>query len=140
SVLSPREQEDLAYGYRERVTDVRLPQVEELPRVLPELFAGASRRAEAAGFDGVELHYAHAYTMASFLSALNTRTDGYGGARENRVRLPLEVIRSVRSKVGDQVVGVRFLSDDVIEGGNRVEDAAWFAVEFARAGVDFLSL
>ena len=51
----------------------------------------------AAGFDGVELHYAHAYTMASFLSALNTRDDGYGGPREHRVRLPLEVIAAVRA-------------------------------------------
>ena len=56
-------------------------------------------RALRAGFDGVELHYAHAYTMASFLSALNTRDDGYGGTREHRVRLPLEVIAAVRARV-----------------------------------------
>jgi dimethylglycine catabolism A len=88
----------------------------------------------------VELHYAHAYTMASFLSALNTREDGYGGPRENRAKLPLEVIRAVRRRVGDRVVGVRYLSDEVIEGGNRVDDAVWFGVAFAQAGVDFLSL
>ena len=100
------------------------------------------RRARAqAGFDGVELHYAHAYTMASFLSALNTRDDGYGGTRENRVRLPLEVIRAVRGAVGERfVVGCRYLGDECIAGGNRVDDAAWFGVEFARAGLDFLSL
>ena len=67
-------------GYRERVTDLDLPHIRELPRVLPGLFADAAARAFAAGFDGVELHYAHAYTMASFLSALNTRDDGYGGS------------------------------------------------------------
>ena len=79
--------------------------------------------------------------MASFLSALNTRDDGYGGSRENRVRLPLEVIAAVRARVGRRgVVGCRFLGDDVIEGGNRVDDAAWFGVELARAGLDFLSL
>jgi 2,4-dienoyl-CoA reductase-like NADH-dependent reductase (Old Yellow Enzyme family) len=89
----------------------------------------------------VELHYAHAYTMASFLSALNTREDGYGGSRAGRVRLPLEVYRAVRARVGaDWVVGCRFLGDEVIEGGSRIDDAAWFAVELARAGIDFLSL
>ena len=51
-----------------------------------------------------------------FLSARNTRTDGYGGKREDRVRLPLEVYRAVRERVGeDYIVGVRFLGDEVIE-------------------------
>jgi 2,4-dienoyl-CoA reductase-like NADH-dependent reductase (Old Yellow Enzyme family) len=140
-VLSARELEDLERGYRERVTDLELPHIRELPRVLPPLFADAAARAIEAGFDGVELHYAHAYTMASFLSALNTRDDGYGGSREQRVRLPLEVIAAVRARVaGRGVVGCRYLGDDVIEGGNRVEDAAWFGVELARAGLDFLSI
>ena len=139
-VLDPRELESLERGYRERVTDLHLPHVRELPQVLPSLFADAAERAFAAGFDGVELHYAHAYTMASFLSALNTRDDGYGGAREARVRLPLEVIAKVRARVGSRVVGLRYLSDEVIEGGNRLSDAVWFGVEFAKAGVDFLSL
>jgi 2,4-dienoyl-CoA reductase-like NADH-dependent reductase (Old Yellow Enzyme family) len=141
AVLSPREFEAYAFGDRERVTDVELPHIASLPRVLPELFASAAVRAEAAGFDGVELHYAHAYTMASFLSARNDRADGYGGARENRVRLPLEVFRAVRSRVGSGfVVGCRYLADEIIEGGSGVDDAIWFGVELARAGMDFLSL
>jgi 2,4-dienoyl-CoA reductase-like NADH-dependent reductase (Old Yellow Enzyme family) len=140
-VLDARELETLLYGYRERVTDVELPHVAALPQVLPGLFADASERAFAAGFSGVELHYAHAYTMASFLSARNTREDGYGGAREQRVRLPLEVIRAVRERVGPyRSVGLRFLGDEVIEEGHRVDDAEFFALEFARAGVDFLSV
>ncbi len=62
-------------------------------------------------------------------------------AAENRVRLALEVYREVRDRVGtDYVVGVRFLADEVIVGGNRIEDASYFGVEFARAGFDFLSL
>ena len=140
-ILDERELESLRFGYREHVTDMHLPHVRELPRVLPDIFVEAARRAREAGFDGVELHYAHAYTMAGFLSALNNRDDGYGGSRKNRVRLPLEVFRAVRKKVGhDYVVGVRFLADEVIAGGNRVEDAVYFGVEFARAGLDFLSL
>jgi 2,4-dienoyl-CoA reductase-like NADH-dependent reductase (Old Yellow Enzyme family) len=140
-VLSERELESLRFGERERVTDTWLPHIRELPQMLPDLFAGAAARAEAAGFDGVELHYAHAYTMASFLSALNRREDGYGGSREGRMRLPLEVYRAVRAAVGDRfVVGCRFLAEECIPDGYTAEDAAWFGAEFARAGMDYLSL
>ena len=140
-ILTERQIEALRFGYRERVTDTDLPHVKNLPNELPEIFAAAAWRAREAGFHGVELHYAHAYTMAGFLSALNDRADGYGGPRENRVRLPLEVYAAVRERVGhDYVVGVRFLADEVIAGGNRLEDAKYFAVEFAKAGFDFLSL
>ncbi len=141
AILDERERRDLEMGYRETVNDVHLPHVAELPRVLPGLFADAAGRAREAGFDGVELHYAHAYTMASFLSARNERADGYGGSRENRARLPLEVYAAVRAAVGDDyTVGARFLGDEVVAGGSRVEDAADYAERFARAGMDFLSV
>jgi len=141
SLLTPRDLESYRYGFRERVTDLEKPHIRELPKVLPGLFSDASRRCAESGFDGVELHYAHAYTMAGFLSALNRRSDGYGGSRENRVRLPLEVYRAVRQILPPQVVlGIRFLGDEVIAGGNRVEDAVYFGVEFARAGADYVSI
>jgi 2,4-dienoyl-CoA reductase-like NADH-dependent reductase (Old Yellow Enzyme family) len=141
SVMTERELESLRQGYRERVTDEHLPHIKNLPEVLPKMFSDAAKRAREAGFDGIELHYAHAYTMASFLSAQNTRKDGYGGEKENRVKLPLEVYRTVRKAVGtDYVVGLRFLGDEVIQGGNRLEDAVYFGLEFARAGFDFLSI
>jgi len=141
AILDERELESLRMGYRERVTDMHLPQIAELPQVLPELFANAAVRAKEAGFDGVELHYAHAYTMSSLLSRLNTRDDGYGGPLENRLRLPLEVFSAVRRAVGeDYTVGCRYLADDIVEGGNTVEDAARIGVAFAGAGMNFLSL
>ena len=141
AVLTLRELEDLRFGSRQRVTDIYDPSIAELPETLPALFAEAAKRAELAGFDGVELHYAHAYTMASFLSALNTRSDGYGGDKESRVRLPLAVFQAVRAAVKDDfVVGCRMLSDEIIDGGSRVDDAVFFATEFARAGMDFISL
>ncbi len=141
AVLDARELEALRFGFRERVTDMQHEHIRELPRVLPKLFADAARRAREAGFDGVELHYAHAYTMASFLSRHNTRDDGYGGDRSARVRLPIEVFEAVRREVGsDFCVGCRFLAEEAIEGGNDVDDAAWFGVRFAEAGMDFLSL
>jgi 2,4-dienoyl-CoA reductase-like NADH-dependent reductase (Old Yellow Enzyme family) len=140
-VLEPRELEALDHGARERVTDMHLEHIRELPRQLPGLFAGAAGRARDAGFDGVELHYAHAYTMASFLSALNTRADGYGGAVAQRARLALEVYQRVRGRVGaDFPVGCRFLAEECIEGGGTVGDAEYFARVFAEAGMDFLSL
>jgi 2,4-dienoyl-CoA reductase-like NADH-dependent reductase (Old Yellow Enzyme family) len=140
-VLTARELESLRFGYRERVTDTDLPHIRCLPSVMPRVFAAAAARAEAAGFDGVELHYAHAYTMASFLSALNTRTDGYGGARANRIRLPLETFHAVRAAVSDRfVVGCRYLAEEAIAGGSALEDGVYFGVEFAKAGLDYLSL
>jgi len=141
AALDARALESLDFGHRERVTDLHLPAVRDLPLVLPGLFAEAADRARRAGFDGVELHYAHAYTMASFLSPLNTRTDGWGGDFEGRARLPLEVLAAVRARVGqDFCVGVRFLGDEVIEGGFRAEEAARFGARFAAAGADVLSV
>jgi len=140
-ILDEREFESLRMGYRERVTDTHLPQIAELPVVLPRLFSDAADRARRAGFDGVELHFAHAYTMASFLSRRNTRVDGYGGSPAGRLRLPLEVIRSVRRRVGeDWCVGTRFLGDEAIEGGSRIDDACTYGRAFAKAGLDFLSI
>jgi len=140
-ILDDRELEGLHMGYRERVTDMHLPHIAELPAVLPGLFADAAGRAREAGFDGVELHYAHAYTMSSLLSRLNTREDGYGGSLENRLRLPLDVFTKVRDTVGGAYpVGCRFLSEDIVDGGNTLEDTTRIGVAFAEAGMDFLSL
>jgi 2,4-dienoyl-CoA reductase-like NADH-dependent reductase (Old Yellow Enzyme family) len=141
AILSPREFRDYAFGYREEVNDLHLHHVCELPRMLPGLFADAASRARDAGFDGVELHYAHAYTMASFLSRTNVRDDGYGGSPTARVRLPLEVFAAVRVRVGPGFcVGARFLGDEAIPGGSTIDDATGYAVAFARAGFDFLSV
>jgi 2,4-dienoyl-CoA reductase-like NADH-dependent reductase (Old Yellow Enzyme family) len=140
-VLSPRELEALNMGERERVTDVELAHIASLPSVLPGLFANAATRAKQAGFDGVELHFAHAYTMASFLSRTNTRTDGYGTTLDGRARLPIEVLRAVRSEVGAGfTVGARMLADEIIEGGTRAAEAGELAIRIAREGLDYLSL
>jgi 2,4-dienoyl-CoA reductase-like NADH-dependent reductase (Old Yellow Enzyme family) len=69
--LTPRQQRDFLYGYRQRIEDLDLSEI----RRIPDWFAAAARRARACGFDGVELHFAHAYTMASFLSVTNGRRD-----------------------------------------------------------------
>jgi len=139
----PRRRRDFLYGYRQTIEDLDLAEI----RRIPGWFAAAARRARAAGYDGVELHFAHAYTMASFLSVTNRRTDAYGGSFENRMRLPLEVVHAVREEVGaDFLVGCRYLgSEDILGedgliGGNTLEDAQAIGVALARAGLDFLSI
>jgi 2,4-dienoyl-CoA reductase-like NADH-dependent reductase (Old Yellow Enzyme family) len=141
--LTLRQQRDFLYGYRQTIEDLEVTEI----RAIPGWFAAAARRARACGFDGVELHFAHAYTMASFLSVTNGRKDAYGGSLENRLRLPLEVIRAVREETGpDFVVGCRFLGSEDIRGddgalhGNTLADAQSIAVELARAGLDVLSV
>lgn len=140
---SPREQRDFHYGYRQTIEDLDLAEI----RSLPDLFAAAARRAKDCGFNGVELHFAHAYTMAQFLSVLNGRRDAYGGSLANRLRLPLGVIEAVRGAVGREfLVGCRYLgSEDILAAdgtivGNTIEDACEIGVALARAGLDFLSI
>lgn len=106
-----------------------------------EAYGRAAVRARECGFDGVELHMAHAYTLSSFLSRLNPRRDAYGGTLENRLRLPVRVVERVRQLVGwDFPVGVRFLGEECIRNGYTVVDAAPIAIRLARAGIDYVSL
>ena len=138
-----RARRDFQYGYRQTIEDLEADEI----RRIPGWFADAARRAQECGFDGVELHFAHAYTMAAFLSVTNARTDAYGGSFENRLRLPREVIAAVRAAVGARfLVGCRYLGSEDIKGedgqirGNTLDDARAIGVELARAGLDFLSI
>lgn len=139
----PRQRRDFLNGYRQTIEDLGKDEI----RRIPGWFAGAARRARDCGFDGVELHFAHAYTMASFLSVMNARTDDYGGSFANRMRLPLEVVEAVRGAVGREfLVGCRFLGSEDILGnggrlyGNTLDDARQIGVALAGAGLDFLSV
>jgi len=95
-----------------------------------EDFARAARLAEAAGFDFLEIHMAHGYLLASFISALtNLRTDEYGGSLANRMRFPLEVFDAVRAIwPAEKPMSVRISAVDWHPGGNEPADA----VEVAR--------
>lgn len=106
-----------------------------------DAYGAAAERARRCGFDGVELHMAHAYTLSSFLSRVNPRKDEYGGSLANRLRLPLRVMKRVRETVGDDfAVGIRFLGEECIRNGYTTLDAGPIAVELARAGADWISL
>jgi 2,4-dienoyl-CoA reductase-like NADH-dependent reductase (Old Yellow Enzyme family) len=124
-------------GWRQTIDMLSLEDIDAIVRA----YAAAAGRARAAGFDGVELHMAHAYTLSSFLSRLNPRRDAYGGALANRVRLPVRVVEAVRREVGDDfAIGVRFLGEECIRNGYTTVDAGPIAAELARAGVDYVSL
>lgn len=107
-----------------------------------EQFAAAAARAREAGYDGVELHSAHAYTLSSFLSRHNRRRDEYDGRTlEGRLRLFGKVFTRVRATVGDDfAVGVRFLAEEAIKDGYALPDSQRIALRMAQLGADYISL
>lgn len=106
-------------------------------------FAQSARRAKEAGFDGVEIHGAHGYLLSSFTSPYtNTRTDKYGGSRENRLRLTLEVIAAIRRELGaDFPLWIKLDSQELGKpGGITIEDAIANARMVEAAGVDAVTV
>ena len=117
-------------------------EVEDIAEVVDWWGLGAEYSREG-GFDGVEVHLAHAYLLHQFISPLyNHRKDQYGGSLENRMRFAMEVIAEVRRRVGDDfVVGVRITLSDYVEGGLTIEDAVATARMLEKAGmIDFINV
>ncbi|MFM7347251.1 MAG: NADH:flavin oxidoreductase, partial [Tagaea sp.] len=114
---------------------------EDIDRIVAD-FGTAAARAREAGYDGVELHSAHAYTLSSFLSRRNPRRDEYDGRTlEGRLRMFGRVMAEVRKKVGkDWPVGVRFLAEEAIKDGYALPDSQRIALRMAQLGVDYISL
>lgn len=105
-------------------------------------YGQAALRARKAGFDMVELHGATGYLLVQFLSKRsNKRLDIYGGSLENRMRFPLEVVKTVKELVGnDFPVGYRFLADECLMGGFDIEEAKIFAQNLEGLGVAYMSV
>ena len=106
-----------------------------------DAFVAATRRAEAAGFQFIELHAAHGYLLHTFLSPLaNERTDAYGGSRENRMRFVLEVVAAVRAAWPAHLpLGVRISASDFVPGGWSVDDSVVLSQALRTAGVDIVT-
>jgi anthraniloyl-CoA monooxygenase len=107
-----------------------------------DAFVRATEMSDAAGFDMLELHYAHGYLMSSFISPLtNRRTDDYGGSLENRMRFPLEVFNAVRAAwPTHKPISTRISSVDWIDGGTTIEDAIEIGRMLHAAGNDILAV
>jgi anthraniloyl-CoA monooxygenase len=112
-----------------------------MDRVKAEFVASAVR-GERCGFDMLELHCAHGYLLASFISPLtNQRSDEYGGSMENRLRYPLEVFAAMRAAwPAQKPMSVRISATDWAEGGNTGDDAVKIARAFGEAGVDLVDV
>jgi anthraniloyl-CoA monooxygenase len=112
----------------------------DMDRVLAE-FVRSARFAVQAGFDMLELHMAHGYLLASFLSPLtNLRRDAYGGSIENRLRFPLEVLEAVRATCTDKPLSVRLSSSDWAQGGLTEDELREIARAMKSGGADLLDL
>ena len=115
-------------------------EVEEVVRA----FGEAARRAIEAGFDGVELHGAHAFLLQNFLSPhFNRRTDRWGGSLENRMRFPLAVVEAVRKSIADHatrpfVLGYRITLDEPHEDGLRIAESLALIDHLIDDGIDYL--
>ena len=125
-------------GWRQTIDTLSVEEID----LIVEQFGMAAARVQEAGFDGVELHSAHAYTLSSFLSRANPRTDRYGGdTLEGRLMLIGRVMENVRKKVGRNFpVCVRFNAEEFIKNGYTVQESQLIAQRFAELGFDYLSL
>lgn len=124
-------------GWRQTVDMLGLDEIDGIV----DAYGAAAVRARTAGYDGVELHMAHAYTLSSFLSKRNRRRDDYGGSLENRLRLPVRVVERVRREVGaDFCLGIRFDGEECIKGGYSSEEGRVIALRLAQSGADYLSI
>ncbi len=116
--------------------------IAEMGKIKAE-FVQATRMAEKAGFDMIELHAAHGYLLSSFISpASNHRTDAYGGSLENRMRYPLEVFDAMRTVwPADRPMSVRISANDWIgKDGITPEEAVEIARMFSAAGADIIDV
>lgn len=140
-VVSSKEQSTMVGKLKPGTTpQYKVLEQKDIDRVV-SLYAEGALRAKRAGFDAVELHAAHGYLLASFISAAtNLRTDKYGGSLENRCRLLVEVINAVKDKVGDDFpVWIRMNAKEYfMEGGVQPKEATAIAQIAEQAGVDAL--
>lgn len=112
---------------------------DDLKKVVSD-FAAATKRAERAGFEVVEIHMAHGYLLNEFLSPLsNHRKDEYGGSRENRMRFPLEVARAVREAWPRRLpLFARISAFEWVDGGWSVEDSVALSKELKSTEIDLV--
>ena len=115
--------------------------IAEIKKIVSQ-FGDTALRARKAGFDGVEVHGAHGYLIAQFMSPYsNKRCDAYGGPLENRLRFPLEIIADIREKCGpDFMIDFRISADEKVPGGRAIVETKAIAIRLEKQGVDLLHI
>lgn len=129
----------ICHSYKQMCRELSIEEIEPII----EQFGQAACRARESGCDGIELHAAHCYMLlGSFISALrNKRTDGYGGSVETRLRLPLEVIKRIHDKAGDDFpIVMRISGDELVEGGRDIHETQYIAPILVEAGINALDV
>lgn len=116
-------------------------ELSDLDRVRDQ-FVRSAQMSDAAGFDLIELHFAHGYLLHSFLSPItNQRTDEYGGDFEGRIRFPMEVFRAVRAVWPEEKpISVRISATDWLDGGWSADDSVRLARVLKEAGCDIIDV
>ncbi len=120
---------------------IREMTVEEIYALI-EKFAEGAWRCQQAGFDAVELHGAHGYLIAQFMSPyVNKRNDRFGGSFSSRMRFPLEILHAIQYKCGrDYPVGIRYSGEEYIDGGRNLDESVKAAMLFEEHGFAFLDI
>lgn len=121
---------------REQPRELSLEEI----NALVEKFAMAAQRAQMAGYDAVEIHGAHGYLVAQFMSAYtNKRYDEYGGTFERRMTFPLKIIKKIKERTGDSYpIIFRFSANEFVEGGRNLEESIRVAQVLEKVGISAL--
>ncbi len=128
----------IAGRYGGQCREMTLADIEDTVRCMTE----AAARAQEAGFDGVQIHAAHGYLLSQFLSPFsNHRKDEYGGPLENRTRIVFDIIKGIRSDLGDQYpLIIKINSEDFVASGWAPDEMLQLAVLLESEGIDAIEM
>lgn len=124
-------------GWKQKVEELSLEDIKQVK----EDFVKAAIRAKKVGFDAIELHVAHSYTLSSFISLLNKRQDEYGKTVKGRTKIVTDIIEMCREKLGDDYcIGARISGEEFVIGGNTLKQTKEISKIMAEKGLDYLSV
>lgn len=127
----------MARGWIQDVSDLPLEEVENIINY----FLDGAKRAQDSGFDAIEVHAAHGYSLSGFLSLRNQRKDEYGGSIDGRIKIIADIYQKIRAAVGPTYpIGIRINGDEFIVGGNTLQHTRVIARRLAEMGFDYISV
>lgn len=124
-------------GWKQKVEDLTYDEIKQIK----EDFVQAAVRAKKVGFDAIELHVAHSYTLSSFVSLLNKRTDEHGAGPKGHAKIVTDIVEMCREKLGDNYcIGARISGEEFVIGGNTLRQTKPIAKLMAESGLNYLSV